>query len=189
MPEERRRTSMEIEAKVPLEGEELGPLRSRLQEIGARLSRPRLREENTLFDFPDRRLEKADSALRVRSFGRESLLTYKGRNREHAFLKLREEIETRVEDAAAMAELFEALELRKAFHYWKYREIYDLELNSGAVTIALDETPIGFFAEVEGPEESIQAVVDLMGWDPASFIRESYPMLYREHGLGSPGVE
>jgi hypothetical protein len=32
-------------------------------------------------------------------------------------------------------------------------------------------------------------VVDLMGWDPASFIRESYPKLYREHGLGSPGVE
>ncbi len=189
MSEERRQLPTEIEAKVPLDVEEFGGLRSRVREIGARLSRPRLREENTLFDFPDGRLEKADSALRVRSFGQECLLTYKGKSREHSFLKLREEIETRVEDAAALVELFEALGLRKAFHYWKYREIYDLELRTGAVTIALDETPIGFFAEVEGPEESIQAVVDLMGWDPASFIRESYPKLYREHGLGSPGVE
>jgi adenylate cyclase class 2 len=187
--EVRRQPPLEIEAKVPLEGEGFDGLRTRLREIGARLSRPRLREENTLFDFPDGRLEKADSALRVRSFGQECLLTYKGRSREHSFLKLREEIETRVEDAAALVELLQALGLRKAFHYWKYREIYDLEVHPGAVTIALDETPIGFFAEVEGPEESIQAVVDLMGWDPASFIRESYPKLYREHGLGSPGVE
>lgn len=205
MPEE---SSLEIEAKVPLEAEDLEGVRSRLREIGARLSTPRLREENTLFDFPDGRLEKADSALRVRTFGRECLLTYKGRTREHAFLKLREEIETRVEDAAALTRLLELLGLRKAFHYWKYREIYSLELSletelplgtvtfesgtvtvSRAVTVALDETPIGLFAEIEGPEESIQAVVDLMGWDPASFIQESYPKLYREHGHGSPGVE
>ena len=189
MPEEQRQPPLEIEAKVPLRAKELGVLRSRLGEIGARLSRSRLREENTLFDFPDGRLEKADSALRVRSVGGECLLTYKGRSREHSFLKLREEIETRVEDAAALVELFQALGLRKAFHYWKYREIYDLELRAGAVTVALDETPIGHFAEVEGPEESIQAVVDLLGWDPASFIRESYPKLYREHGLGAPEAE
>ncbi|MCY3777709.1 MAG: class IV adenylate cyclase [Candidatus Aminicenantes bacterium] len=186
MPEE---SPLEIEAKVPLEVEDLDGVRSRLREIGARLGTPRLREENTLFDFPDGRLEKADSALRVRTFGRECLLTYKGRAREHAFLKLREEIETRVEDAAALIRLLELLGLRKAFHYWKFREIYSLELPLGTVTVALDETPIGFFAEVEGPEESIGAVVELMGWDPASFIRESYPKLYREHGLGAPGAE
>lgn len=189
MSGERRQPPVEIEAKVPLEVEELDALRSRLGKIGARLSRTRLREENTLFDFPDGRLEKADSALRVRTAGGECLLTYKGRSREHAFLKLREEIETRVEDAAALVELFAALGLRKAFHYWKYREIYDLELRTGPVAIALDETPIGVFAEVEGPEESIQAVADLLGWDPASFIRESYPKLYRDRGLGSPGAE
>lgn len=181
--------SLEIEAKVPLEVDDLEGVRSRLRRIGAHLSTPRLREENTLFDFPDERLEKADSALRVRTFGRECLLTYKGRTREHAFLKLREEIETRVEDAAALTRLFELLGLRKAFHYWKYREIYSLELPLGTVTVSLDETPMGFFAEVEGPEESIRAVVELMDWDPASFIQKSYPKLYREHGLGSPGVE
>ncbi len=230
MPEERRRPPLEMEAKVPLEVEDLDGVRSRLREIGARLSTPRLREENTLFDFPDGRLEKADSALRVRTFGRECLLTYKGRTREHAFLKLREEIETRVEDAAALTSLLELLGLRKSFHYWKYREIYSLELPLGTevpqgtvtfaevgdraevgdshcrdsreagdshcrelgtvtVALALDETPIGFFAEVEGPEESIRAVVELMGWDPASFLQESYPKLYREHGLGAPEVE
>ena len=234
MPEESR---LEIEAKVPLEVEDLDSVRSRLREIGARLGTPRLREENTLFDFADGRLEKADSALRVRTFGRACLLTYKGRSREHAFLKLREEIETRVEDPDALIRLLELLGLRKAFHYWKYREIYSLELPLGTVTVtpdeapdllgtvpletplgtdmgtvplgtdmgtvplgtvtvalgtvtvALDETPIGFFAEVEGPEESIRAVVELMGWDPASFIRESYPKLYREHGLGAPETE
>ena len=210
------KSPLEIEAKVPLEVEDLDGVRSRLREIGARLGTPRLREENNLFDFPDGRLEKADSALRVRTFGRECLLTYKGRTREHAFLKLREEIETRVEDAAALTRLLELLGLRKAFHYWKYRELYRVELPLGTVTagtepgtgtepplgtvtvteiplgtvtVALDETPIGFFAEVEGPEESIRKVVELMGWDPATFIRESYPKLYREHGLGAPEAE
>lgn len=219
MAEENR---LEIEAKVPLEVDDLDGVRSRLREIGARLGTPHLREENTLFDFPDGRLEKADSALRVRTFGRECLLTYKGGTREHAFLKLREEIETRVEDAAALTRLLELLGLRKAFHYWKYREIYRVEFPSGTVaartgtepetepplgtvtigtkppmreiplgtvTVALDETPIGCFAEVEGPEESIRVVVELMGWDPSTFIRESYPKLYREHGLGAPGAE
>ena len=235
IPEKRRRPPLEIEAKVPLEVEDLDGVRSRLREIGARLSTPRLREENTLFDFPDGRLEKADSALRVRTFGRECLLTYKGRIREHAFLKLREEIETRVEDAAALTSLLELLGLRKSFHYWKFREIYSVELPLGTevplgtvtvagvgdshcrgevgdshfrvgdsrevgdshrralgtvtVALALDETPIGFFAEVEGPEESIREVVELMGWDPATFIQESYPKLYREHGLGAPEAE
>jgi len=182
-------SSVEIEAKVPLELEDLESVRSRLREIGARPGTPRLREENTLFDFPDGRLERGDSALRVRTFGLQCLLTYKGRPREHAFLKLREEIETRVEDAAALTRLLELLGLRKAFHYWKYREIHSLELPLGTVTVALDETPVGCFAEVEGPEESIRAVAELMGWDPASFIQKSYPQLYREHGLGSPGVE
>lgn len=186
MPEESR---LEIEAKVPLEVEDLDGVRSRLREIGARLGTPRLREENTLFDFPDGRLERADSALRVRTFGRACLLTYKGRSLKHAFLKLREEIETRVENPAALIRLLELLGLRKAFHYWKYREIYSLEVPLGTVTVALDETPIGFFAEVEGPEESIRAVVKLMSWDPASFIRKSYPKLYREHGLGVPETE
>lgn len=191
MPEESR---LEIEAKVPLEVEDLDGVRSRLREIGARLGTPRLREENTLFDFPDGRLERADSALRVRTFGRACLLTYKGRSREHAFLKLREEIETRVENPDTLIRLLELLGLRKAFHYWKYREIYSLEIPLGTVpletvTVALDETPIGFFAEVEGPEESIRAVVELMSWDPASFIRKSYPKMYREHGLGAPETE
>ena len=62
-------------------------------------------------------------------------------------------------------------------------------LGTVTVALALDETPIGFFAEVEGPEESIRTVVELMGWDPASFLQESYPKLYREHGLGAPEVE
>ncbi|MDE2927661.1 MAG: class IV adenylate cyclase, partial [Acidobacteriota bacterium] len=135
MPEEIR---LEIEAKVPLEVEDLDRVRSRLREIGARLGTPRLREENTLFDFPDGRLEKADSALRVRTFGQACLLTYKGRSREHAFLKLREEIETRVEDPDALIRLLELLGLRKAFHYWKYREIYSLEFPLGTVTVTRD---------------------------------------------------
>ena len=173
--------SRETEAKISLLEKDLAELRSKLKEYGARLCKPRLLEENTFFDFPDRRLQEADSALRVRVYGKEYMLTYKGASQEHPLLKLREEIETRVDDALELMSLLKIIGFECSFFYRKHREIYDLELSSGLVEISLDETPFGCFAEIEGSEEAIQSAVDILGWDTTFFVNETYAQLYLKH--------
>ncbi|MGC2163151.1 MAG: adenylate cyclase, partial [Silvibacterium sp.] len=42
----------------------------------------------------------------------------------------------------------------------------------------LDETPIGAFAELEGPEEWIDAVSARLGLDPSSLMTLSYGRLF-----------
>jgi adenylate cyclase class 2 len=42
----------------------------------------------------------------------------------------------------------------------------------------VDETPIGNFAELEGPDEWIDRVAALLGVDPASYIILSYGRLF-----------
>jgi adenylate cyclase, class 2 len=176
---------LEIEAKIPVSVDQFESIRARLLTMGAERLSPPLEEDNLLLDFPDRRLQKAGQALRIRKYGGEALLTYKGRVLEHKTLKQREEIETKIVDPAAMLEIFRKLGLDISFHYSKIREIYLLANDEGRLLVCLDETPIGGFVEVEGPAEAIPRIVETFGWD--TYIRKSYVELYREAGLGEVG--
>jgi adenylate cyclase class 2 len=64
-----------------------------------------------------------------------------------------------------------------SFRYEKYREEYAAE----DVTIALDETPVGTFVEVEGSEEGIHLMTQSLGRTPDDFITDSYRRLFMEH--------
>jgi len=44
--------------------------------------------------------------------------------------------------------------------------------------IALDETPVGTYLEIEGSEEGILTVADALGCSPADFILDSYRGLF-----------
>ena len=63
-------------------------------------------------------------------------------------MKLREELETVVADGAVLHQVLERLGLHVWFRYQKYREEFARE----DVVIAIDETPIGTFVEIEGTE-------------------------------------
>jgi predicted adenylyl cyclase CyaB len=173
---------LEIEAKIPVDIARFESIRDRLASLGARRLSPPLEEENLLLDFPDRRLQSAGQALRIRRYGKEALLTFKGRIVHHETLKKREEMETEITDAAAMLDIFRRLGLDVSFRYSKIREIYELPSETGSLSVCLDETPIGGFVEIEGPEEAILRLADLFGWN--TYIRKSYVELYREAGLG-----
>ena len=82
------------------------------------LMEPRHFEDNWLFDFPDQRLYKEGSALRLRTVDGKGLLTYKGiaRDSETSPLKVREEIETAVEEPEQMAMLLERLPRLQILH-------------------------------------------------------------------------
>jgi adenylate cyclase class 2 len=89
-------------------------------------------------------------------------------------MKVREEIETGIADPAVLLRIFERLGFAVAFEYEKYRE--ELSLN-GAI-VAIDETPIGAFIEIEGTEAGIAAAAAALGRSADSFVRDSYRTLY-----------
>jgi len=63
------------------------------------------------------------------------------------------------------------------FRYEKYREEYAAE----DVTIAVDETPVGTFVEIEGGEPGIHAMTQALGRTAADFILDSYCGLFAQH--------
>jgi adenylate cyclase class 2 len=169
---------VETEAKFEVTAQELELVRQRLLERGAtRVAGPHS-EENELFDFPDGRLTRSGCALRLRSYGGKSLLTYKGAVQADPLLKKREEIETYLERGDAVKKIFGRLGLVVSFGYRKTREILQMERAGQTLQICLDHTPVGCFVEIEGDGDDIKQLAAQFGW--TEFITKSYIELYLE---------
>ena len=165
-----------IEVEVKLHVKDAAGIPSRLAELGARLLHPREFEDNRLYDFPDRGLHKQGSMLRVRATGRVTLLTYKDRARTEDGVKIREEVETELASAEAgpLSEIFRRIGMEVIFRYQKYRTTWRVD----ETLVTLDETPIGFFLEIEGPRDRIDAVAARLGYSAGDYIPHSYRDLY-----------
>jgi adenylate cyclase, class 2 len=162
----------EVEVKLP--AGDLDEVRGKLRGLAASPVSPLHFERNDLFDDDARRLEGAGAVLRLRQAGGEVLLTYKGRPHFEQGVKRREEREVRVSDAAEADAILRGIGLSRRFRYEKRRE----EWRTGHCLVALDETPIGSFVEVEGDPSEIRRVVVSLGLDFAAAIPYSYPRLY-----------
>lgn len=177
----------EIEIKLALESAAEG--RRRLEAGGFRPVKPRVFEDNLLFDTPERRLRAAGSLLRLRQAGDAAALTYKGPATFEKH-KSREELEIQLSDALLAARLLERLGFEPVFRYQKYRTEYAERDGHGVVT--LDETPIGDFLELEGAPEWIDRTAARFGFREADYITASYAGLYfewcRERGLQPAGM-
>ena len=89
-------------------------------------------------------------------------------------VKAREEIETEAASADALLAICAALGFAPAFRYEKYREEFALP---GAV-LAVDDTPIGVFVEIEGDEAAIHDLAGRLGFAPSDYITASYRALF-----------
>jgi adenylate cyclase class 2 len=134
-------------------------------------------EDNYLFDFPNRNLGSKQSLLRVRFAGSRSCLTYKGPPRLEGIFKIREELETDLPDGAMMLQILEKIGMQVCFRYQKYRREFAFE----GVHVAVDETPIGNFMEIEGAEDGIRNLAQKIGYEDKQFLRASYYSLYLEY--------
>jgi adenylate cyclase class 2 len=172
--------ALETEVKIRITQEDLDGVRARLTQLGARCLSPRSEEKNILFDFPDRNLETTGCAVRLRTYGDKTTLTFKGEIQEDPRFKKRQELETRVEDPQAMIKVLEGLGMHVCFEYSKIREVYTLAADQEQAEICLDETPVGTFVEIEGPEDTIESLASQLGWTPDSFIRSNYVEMYLE---------
>ncbi len=180
----------EIELKFPVD--DANALQSKLPELGFHLDTPRTFEHNTLYDSPERSLRAQRQLLRLRKYGEVWTVTHKrvpGVNEAGAGeskYKVRIETETAVEDGAAMAEVFVRLGYGPVFEYEKYRTEWSHPVHvsegSGLVTghLVVDETPIGTYAELEGPSEWIDETLEQLGVDPARCLTDSYGKLFLE---------
>lgn len=168
-------STVEIEVKFPV----ADPVEfaRRLIQIGFREKTPRTFERNILYDTPDRRLRSQQSILRVRNYGGQWKVTHKCLPNNHdpgARHKHRDETETSVKDGEAIGQIFTQLGYGPAFVYEKWRT----EFADATGHCVLDETPIGVYAELEGPEEWIDETGQKLGMDTNQFITLSYGRLF-----------
>ena len=181
----------EIELKFPVADSEA--LQTRLPNLGFHLVTPRTYEHNTLFDTPARDLRAKRQILRLREYGGIHTLTHKridDDNSDNSRYKIRIETETTVADPHALAEIFRQIGYTPAFIYEKYRteySIFDTPTNT-TPHLVLDETPIGTYAELEGPTDWIDRTLATLNIDPATCLTDSYGKLFLDWKLrtGSP---
>jgi adenylate cyclase class 2 len=165
--------SHEIEIKFKVD--DVDRLIARLRQLGFEQITPRTHEMNVLFDLPGSPLRKKGNLLRLRKYGDNWVLTHKARSTSgDGAHKVRVETETRVQDGEKMQEILRALNFEPCFRYEKFRAEWKGE--SGHVVI--DETPIGVFAEIEGPAEWIDSAAQKIGIARKDYITDTYAGLF-----------
>ena len=167
--------SIEIEVKFRVRDPKA--LEATLAQLGFHCETPRTFERNILFDTPDHRLRASTQILRVRRYGDRWVLTHKQttpNDSPDARHKERIETETVVEDGEAVAAIFKVLGYTSAFVYEKWRsEWADKEGHC-----VIDETPLGVYAELEGPSEWIDETAKKLGIHQSEFITLSYGRIF-----------
>ena len=168
---------MAVETEIKFRVVDVAGLTERLKQAGFHLETPRAFESNGLYDTPGRTMRARTEILRIRNYAGRWTVTHKrlpdagpGEDRH----KHRIETETEVVDGNALAEVFVSLGLMPAFRYEKWRT----EWSQGEGHCVVDETPIGNFAELEGPAEWIDRAATSLDIGPADYITLSYGRLF-----------
>ena len=165
-----------LEREIKLRFPSPSEARERILAAGATPIRGRRLQEDCLLDDTGETLRQRRCVLRIRIEPGRSLLTFKGPVQPSA-MKVREEFETVVSDGDTLLHLLEELGFRVWFRYQKYRE----EFGFDDVIVALDETPIGTFVEIEGGERGIGDMAQALGQTPADYLADSYRTLFCQH--------
>lgn len=158
---------------------DLEALRERLRDLEAERLGPAGDEDNRIYDRREQ-LHKADKLLRVREDRKGAHLTYKGPAEMKDGVKTRVELETVVEAADQTHEILQALGFKVVRRYEKKREEWRL----GGVTVALDRTPIGDFAEFEG--EGGERVAVRCGFEIEQAEHRNYLQIYDDYLRENP---
>lgn len=168
-----------VERELKFAGVVLDQLRDRLLEVEAERIHGGIFEENWVFDR-DGELFAAGCLLRLRKDSQGCYLTFKGPTRFDGSVKVRPEHEVEVSDAEVAAHLLEGLGYEVVKGYQKVRETWQL----GGVSISLDHTPIGDFAEFEG--DGAEKVARRCGFESVTVERRSYLRLYQDYLADHP---
>lgn len=161
-------------------------LARKLKSLGLRRKTPRTHEMNTLYDFQGQPLRRRGEVLRIRQYGAKWTVTHKAKGKTGRH-KSRVETETVVADGKSAGAIFRALGLQPIFRYEKFRA----EWADAKGHLVLDETPVGVYAELEGPPRWIDRMAKQLGLNRGDYITQTYAELFREwkERTGSPAEE
>jgi adenylate cyclase class 2 len=165
-----------LEREIKLRFESAAEAREAMLAAGATPLYGRRLQEDALLDTDDEQLRRQRCVLRVRMESGKSRLTWKGPV-QPSTMKLREELETVVGDGEMLLRVFGELGLHVWFRYEKYRE----EFSHEDVIVAIDETPVGVFVEIEGTETGIAEMTAALGRTSDDYIVDSYRSLFLQH--------
>jgi len=164
-----------VEREIKLRVANAEKILAKLEALGFRVAKERVYETNAIYDTPERLLKSSGQLLRLRDAGGNAVLTYKGPATPCKH-KSREELETTVGDSLTAALIFNRLGFEKTFKYEKFRTEFCRLGMSGVVT--LDETPIGWFLELEGDGDWIDQTASELGFTESDYEISSYGTLY-----------
>lgn len=180
---------VETEVKIRMDADAEAARRF-IESHGFRVIEERRLQVDQVLDTPDGALRASGRLLRVRSDGAKDsgIVTFKGPVVQGSPHKSREELETTASDRAMLELILARLGFVPSFRYEKYRtEFRASTSNQEDGVIALDETPIGVFIELEGPAYWIDGTALRLGFSPKDFIILSYAGLYRDYLKQNPG--
>ena len=164
---------MPQEIEIKFRVNDVRELSRRLRAAKFRQVTRRTHESNTLYDLPGQPLRKRGELLRLRRYGSGWLLTHKAQGKVTSH-KRRVETQTTIGDGKQFEKILLALGYLPSFRYEKFRA----EWSDGKGHVVLDETPIGFFGEIEGPPRWIDQTAHRLGIDRQFYITESYTELF-----------
>ena len=162
-----------LEVEVKLRIPSTGAYDALLRQAGFSRTHPAAIESNRLWDRAGALLAE-DCALRLRQYGAQATLTWKGPKVADPQLKIRPELETGVADAAAMEAILRALGYEPVLEMVKTRAIW----TRGELEACLDDTPYGSFLELEGERGAIVEAMAQLGLGPEQIETRSYAALY-----------
>jgi adenylate cyclase class 2 len=175
--------SASLEREVKLRFDSPAAARAAVLAAGAVPLAARRLQSDLVVDTDAAQLRNSRCALRVRPEPSRAFLTFKGPP-QPSVMKLREELETGVDNGVLLLAILERLGYRVWFRYEKYREEFSLD----GVVIAVDETPIGTFVEIEGTDAGIADAAARLGRTSDDFIVDSYRGLFAQE-CSRRGVE
>ena len=165
-----------IEREIKLRFASAEEAREAIVACGATPLLGRRLQEDCLLDTDDEELRRRRCVLRIRMENGKSRLTFKGPV-QPGLMKIREEIETVVGDGDILLRVLKELGLHVWFRYEKYREEFAHE----DVIVAVDETPVGTFVEIEGSEGGIHSMAEALGRVESDYIQDSYRGLFLQY--------
>jgi adenylate cyclase, class 2 len=173
---------VEQEMKIPVA--DLAAVRGRVKAAGGVLTSRRQYETNLILDDGRDSLRASGKLLRLRRYGAEWVLTFKGPAQFAAGVKSRLELETLVGSGEQITALLGELGLAPRRRYDKLREVWEL----AGIVVALDETPMGSFVELEGAAAGLAGLAVRLGLDPSRAVSSSYQELWALHRAAHPGA-
>ncbi len=143
----------ELEIEIKAYCQDIADIKQKLEELGAVFVKTE-RESDRYFNHPAKDFAETDEALRLRSIGGTTILTYKG-PKISSKSKARVEKETIVYDGQETSEILVYLGFQESGSVVKMRDYYKLK----DITVCLDEVEdLGSFVELEKKGEEIDYI-------------------------------